>query len=59
MHIDYIVEGARLEEVLPGRVRAPRALRCDQATLDREAKKVDGEIDAVLNNPKGELTKFR
>lgn len=58
VHIDYIVESARLEEAFQVESERLRAIRCDQAMLDREAKKVDGEINTVLRDPKGELTKF-
>lgn len=58
IHIDYVVQGSRLEEVFQVESERLRAIRCDQATLAREAHKVGGEIDAVLRDPKGDLTKF-
>ncbi len=58
VHIDYILAGTRLEEVFQIESERLRAIRCDQATLAREAGKVTGEIDNVMNDPKGVLTKF-
>ncbi len=58
VHIDYIVDGTRLEEIFQIESARLRSIRCDQATLDREALKVVGEVDGVLKDPKGVLTKF-
>lgn len=58
VHIDYVVNGARLEEVFKIEADRLRAIRCDQAMLEREAAKVAGEIDNVIQDPKGVLTKF-
>ncbi|MGH8595442.1 MAG: M16 family metallopeptidase, partial [Gammaproteobacteria bacterium] len=58
VHIDYIVEGARLEEVFQIESERLRAIRCEQSTLKRESAKVVGEIDGVIADPKGVLTKF-
>jgi len=58
VHIDYIVAGTRLEEIFQIESDRLRAIKCDQATLDREAKKVTTELDNVIRDPKGVLTKF-
>lgn len=58
VHIDYIVDGPRLEEVFQIESERLRAIHCDKATLDSEAGRVVHEIDAVLKDPKGDLTKF-
>ena len=58
VHIDYIVEGVRLEEIFKIESERLRAIRCDQATLDRESGKVVDELDGVIKDPKGVLTKF-
>jgi predicted Zn-dependent peptidase len=58
VHIDYIVAGTRLEEVFQIESERLRAIRCDQQTLDKEKPQVTGEIDAVIKDPKGVLTKF-
>lgn len=58
VHIDYIVEGSRLEEIFKIESERLRGIRCDQPTLDREADKVVKELDGVMKDPKGVLTKF-
>jgi predicted Zn-dependent peptidase len=58
VHIDYIVAGTRLEEVFQIESDRLRGITCDQPTLTREAGKVVAEIDNVMANPKGVLTKF-
>ena len=58
VHVDYIVAGTRLEEIFQIEADRLRAIQCDQATLDREAKKVTHELDSVIKDPKGVLTKF-
>jgi predicted Zn-dependent peptidase len=58
VHIDYIVKGIRLEEVFQVEAERLRAIRCDQETLDREKTQVTNEIDNVVKEPKGVLTKF-
>lgn len=58
VHIDYIVEGTRLEEIFQIESERLRSIRCDQATLDRETQKVVGELEGVMRDPKGILTKF-
>jgi len=58
VHIDYIVESARLEEVFKIESARLQAIRCDQPTLDREKQNVVDEIQKVIDDPKGVLTKF-
>jgi predicted Zn-dependent peptidase len=58
VHIDYIVDGPRLEEVFQIESERLRAIHCDRPTLDREGGRVVHEIDATLKDPKGDLTKF-
>jgi predicted Zn-dependent peptidase len=58
VHIDYIVEGARLEEIFQIESERLRSIRCDESTLEREAGKVVSELDGVMRDPKGILTKF-
>ncbi len=58
VHIDYIVAGTRLEEIFQIESERLKAIQCDQATLDREAARVTKELDGVVKDPKGVLTKF-
>lgn len=58
VHIDYIVEGPRLEEIFKIESERLRAINCDQATLDREKGRVTDELAGVIKDPKGVLTKF-
>lgn len=58
VHIDYIVEGTRLEEIFQIESERLRSIRCDESTLKREAEKVVNELDGVMRDPKGILTKF-
>ena len=58
VHIDYIVAGTRLEEIFQIESERLRAIQCDQATLERESRKVMQELDTVIKDPKGVLTKF-
>ncbi len=58
VHIDYIVDGTRLEEIFQIESERLRSIRCDQETLEFQAGKVVGEIDGVIKDPKGVLTKF-
>jgi predicted Zn-dependent peptidase len=58
VHIDYVVDATRLEAIFQIESDRLQGIRCDQPTLDREAAKVVSEIDGVLADPKGVLTKF-
>jgi len=58
IHFDYIVRGAHLENVLKVEASRMSGLTCGDVVLKREQEKVKGEIDKVVANPKGALTKF-
>lgn len=58
VHIDYIVDGPRLEQVFQVESERLREIHCDQPTLESEGGRVVHEIDATLKDPKGDLTKF-
>ncbi len=58
VHIDYVVEGARLEQIFKIESDRLKGTRCDQPTLEREAQKVISELDGVVKDPKGVLTRF-
>lgn len=58
LHIDYVVDGAKLDETLAIEASRLKELQCDQATLDQARKDVVAEIPASLQNPKGNLTRM-
>jgi predicted Zn-dependent peptidase len=58
IHVDYIVDAARLDETLAIEASRLKELSCDEATLKAEAKAVANEFPNSLANPRGNLTRI-
>jgi predicted Zn-dependent peptidase len=57
-HIDYIVPGDQLDVALHIESQRLLAVQCDNDVLARESKRVIGELDDALSNPKASLSKY-
>lgn len=57
IHIDYVVQAEKLEEALAIEASRLTDLRCDEATLKEQVKKVVGEYPAALENPRGNIVR--
>lgn len=57
IHVDYVVDAARLDETLAIEASRLKELNCDQETLDEQAVDVVGEFEKSLASPSGSLTR--